>query len=102
MKKRILEFNLAELDEPKLIRMLADNDAGIPEVMAFLEGLFDMWTSALKFSRAAVQYGERLHPDFMEMFVSHAAHSHGMAPEQLKTILDMVKRPTAPSSSKIH
>ena len=104
MKKKVLTFNLAELNEPELIRMLSDNEAGIPEVMAFLAGLFDMWASALKFSRIAINYGETLHPDFMEMFVTHTGHNHGIAPEQLRTILDIIKpkSPTAPSSSKLH
>jgi len=105
MKKRTLEFNLAELTEHKLTGMLADNQAGIPEVMALLEGLFDMWSSALKFSMTAVNYGETLHPDFLEMFVSHASHNHGIAPERLREILKVIgknRRPNAPSSSGVH
>jgi hypothetical protein len=104
MKKKTLEFNLAELNDHKLTSMLTDNNAGIPEVMALLEGLFDMWASALRFSHTAVSYGETLHPEFMDIFITRASHSHGVSPEQLKKILNMLGRgkTSTPSSSELH
>ena len=93
MKKEMLEFNLATMNEKAMIKMLNDNNADIPELMALLEALFDMWSSALKFSSVVVQYGETRHDNFLTIFIKNAAPAHGISPERLAKALKMIKQP---------
>ena len=97
MKKRTLNFNLAQLDEASMIKMLDDNNAGVPELMSLLEALFEMWTSSLKFSATVVKYGEARHDGFLKTFVENAAPAHGVSPERLAQILKFIKRENSPS-----
>lgn len=101
MKKRTLEFNLATMNEKDLIKMLDDNNADTPELLALLEALFDMWSSALKFSATVVSYGEQHFNGFLETFIKNAASTHGISPTRLATVLDMIKK-TRTSSAIIH
>lgn len=102
MKRKTLEFNLAEMSETKLIQMLDENNADAAELFGLLDALFHMWSAALKFSATVVQYGENHHEHFMETFVQNAAHQHGVSPDRLKTMLDMIADKRAGSSPALH
>ena len=101
MKRNTLEFNLAQLKEKDLVKMLDENNAGIPELMALLEALFDMWSSALKFSGTVVTYGEQHFDGFLETFVKNAASAHGVTPERLAQVLKTIKQQN-PNPPAIH
>jgi UDP-glucose 4-epimerase len=92
VKKKTLEFNLAKLTERGLIKVLDDNNADIPELMALLEALFDMWSSSLKFSTTVVEYGEQHFDGFLETFVKNATSAHGITPEKLAHIITAVRQ----------
>lgn len=93
MKKKTIEFNLAQLDEKTMIEMLDDNDTDIAELFTLLEALFDMWSSALKFSAVVVTYGEQQFDGFLKTFIKTAAPANGIAPERLARILKTIKPP---------
>jgi hypothetical protein len=99
---RTLEFNLAELDEKTLLKMLSDNQAGLPELFSLLESLFEMWATSLKFSAAVVKYGETQSPNFLTTYAQQAGPRHGIDPARLVSLIELIKQTQRPTSSKIH
>ena len=102
MKRKILEFNLAELNEQQLIQMLDDNHADMSELLSLLSGLFEMWASALKFSSAVARYGEERHDNFLRAFIEHQAPQHGISAEKLTNVLNFMKAQKRATSTRVH
>ena len=100
MKKKVMEFNLAELTQEKLIDVLETNNAGLGELIALLEALFDMFSSSLKFSGTVIEYAEARHPNFLEAFVKETASNHGIAPQQLASIVNTIREAKAQAQAE--
>lgn len=91
MKRKIIRLNLGEMSEEDLLEMLNENEADNKELTALLTALFEMWSSALRFSGVVVKFAEEHNPEFLDGFIHTMGERTGASPQQLDYMLNLIR-----------